>query len=278
MKRFLIFITIVIFTIGAFLLWLFGREADSVPILSYHRVNDVDKNALTLGVDQFEQQIKYLTDNGYNFITIDEFLDAREGNAQLPNKPVILTFDAGYVDMFKNVFPILQQYNARATLFAITDYLNLYPTYLTWNQALELQQSGLVDIESNTLSHPDLTDSLSKTELRSQLYGSKQAIEWYLKKPAKYIAYPGGKYTREAEALSRDIGYRAAFTIDYGLARNDPNNYVMSRIPIFGNNSHTLLRFKLHLLAAPILAPIHRFKNQLIYDGNGFIADIIYIP
>ena len=293
MKKFIIFIIMILAAIGGFVSWLFARDSDGVPILAYHRVNDIDKDQMTLGVEDFDAQMKFLVDNGYTFITPDELLDVwdaaepnysndstqSEDKPTLPEKPIIITFDDGYVDFYKNVYPILQKYNIKVTLFAITDYINLYPTYLTWGQMRELQSSGLVDVESHTLSHFSLIDSrLSPYEIRNQLYGSKQAIEWYLKKPARFIAYPGGLYTTEVEDLTKDVGYRAAFTVDYGLSHSAPQHYVLPRMPIFGNNSYPLLRFKMRLLGAPIIAPLQRFKNQLIHDGNEAVADFIWIP
>ena len=301
MKKFLIYTAAVIAALGGFTAWVFSRDKDGVPILVYHQINDVDKNQMTITVEDFDAQMKYLVDNGYTFITPNELLDAWDSEtdtdnanestepsqasetpttkSKLPEKPIIVTFDDGYADIYKNAYPILQKYNIKATLFAITDYLNLYPNYLTWSQARELQASGLVDIESHTLSHFSLIDArLSNTELRNQIYGSKQAIEWYLKKPTNLIAYPGGLYTREVEEMTHEIGYRAAFTVDYGLSHKDPQHYILPRIPIFGNNSYPLLRFQVRLLAAPILAPLNRFKNRLIEDGNGVVAQFIWIP
>ena len=278
MRKLLIFLVILVVAISAFFVWLFERESGGVPILSYNRVNDVDKNELTLSVEQFDAQMKYLVDDGYNVITPDELLDAWEKGGSLPNKPVIITFDDGNVDDYKNVFPILKKYNLKATFFIITDNVNLYPNYMTWDQAREMQSSGLVDIESHTLSNKSFKQIYSRDKLWDQIYGSKQAIEWYLKKPAKFIAYPEGKYTVEAEEICKEVGYRAGFTVDYGLAHKEPKNYVLDRIPIYGANSHTLLRFKMRLKGAPIVAPLMRFRESLKKDGNEEIAEFIPIP
>lgn len=278
MRTLFIFLVILVSTAGSFLTWLFHREKDGVPILTYHQVNDIDKDAKTLTVEQFDAQMKYLSEGGYNVITPTELLDSWEGNGTLPENPVVITFDDAHIDMYKNVFPILQKYNLRATFFLVTDFVNLYPNYITWEQAREMQASGLVDIESHTLNHKLLTEIYSRDKMWDQLYGSKQAIEWYLKKPANFIAYPDGKYTVEAEDLSKEVGYRAAFVMDYGLSHQEPQHYVLTRIPIFGANSHTLFRFKLRLNGAPLFAPLHRFKEKLIKDGNPEVADLIWIP
>lgn len=279
MKRVLIILVILtVVSVSGFLFWLFEREAGGVPVLTYYRVNDVDKNAFTLTVEQFDAQMKFLVDDGYTVITPDELLDAWEGNGNLPTKPVVITFDDGNMDNYKNVFPILQKYNLKATIFVITDNVNLYPNYLTWQQAQEMQASGLVDIESHTLSNRSFLEITSRDKLWNQIYGSKQAIEWYLKKPAKFIAFPDGKYTVEAEELCKEVGYRAGFVIDYGLAHNRAKNYVLDRIPIHGSNSHTFLRFKMRLKGAPIIAPLTRMKARLIKDGNPEVADLILLP
>ncbi len=277
MKRLFIFLVILLAAASGFINWLFQREKDGVPILSYHQVNDIDKNSLTLTVEQFDAQMKYLVDNGYNVITPDQLLDSWEDeNVQLPENPVVITFDDGHVDIYKNVFPILQKYGIKATFFVVTDNLNLYPNYVTWEQAREMQASGLADIESHTLSHKLLTDIRSRDKIWDQLYGSKQAIEWYLKKPAKYIAYPNGQYDLDVQDITKEAGYRAGFTVDYGLAHE--GHYVLDRIPIYGANSHTLFRFQLRLTLAPIIAPLSRFKERLISDGNPEVASLIWIP
>ena len=278
MKRVLIFLLVIFLASAAFLIWIFQKNSGGIPILSYQQVNDIEKNPFTLTVEQFDEQMKYLADNGYNVITLDELIDALDGGKNLPPKPVVITLDGGSVDVYKNAFPILQKHNFKATLFVVTDYVGLYPNYITWNQAREMQASGIIDVESHTLSYRDLDEISSPDKLWDQIYGSKQAIEWYLKKPAKFIAYPHGKYTIDAEDMCKEVGYRAGFTTDYGLARKDPQHYVLARIPIYGGNSHTSLRFKARLEGAPLFVFLSAFKNRLISDGNEEIADLIWIP
>ena len=275
MKKFLLAMLVLALAFAGFIFWLFAREADGVPILVYQRVNDTDKNPTTLTVADFDAQMKYLVDNGYHVIAPDDLLDAWQSGKSLPGKPIILTFDDGHEDIYTNVFPILQKYNMRATVFVVTDHIGM-KDYLTWDVARALQAGGFVDFESHTMSYKDLT-TLKGDKLWNEIYGSKQAIEWALKKPAKFIAYPDGKYTVDAEETSKECGFRAGFIEDYGLAMNDSDNYVLTRIPVLGSNSHTLLRFQLRLKGSPIFAPLHRFKMD-IAEGNPEIADLIFIP
>ena len=275
MKKFLIVTVVLLAAVAGFIFWLFARAADGVPILVYHRVSDKDKNPSTLTVADFEAQLKFLVDNGYHVIMPDDLLDAWASGKNLPSKPIVLTFDDGHEDIYKNVFPLLQKYNMRATVFLVTDHIGM-KNYLSWDFVRALQAGGFIDFESHTMSYKILT-TLKGDKLWNEIYGSKQALEWALKKPAKFIAYPEGKYSVDAEDTSKEVGFRAAFIEDYGLATNDSNSYVLTRIPVLGSNSHTLLRFQLRLRGSPIFAPLHRFKMD-IAEGNPEIADLIFIP
>lgn len=275
MKKFLLTMLVLVLAAGGFIFWLFQRDADGVPILNYHRVSDNDDNPQTVTVADFDSQMKFLVDNGYSVISPDDLLDAWENDKNLPGNPVIITFDDGHEDIYKNVFPILQKYNIRATVFIVTNHMGM-KDYLTWDQARALQNGGFIDIESHTMSYKDLT-TLKGEKLWNEIYGSKQAIEWALKKPAKFIAYPYGKYTVEAEETSKEVYFRAGFIEDYGLAKSEPNRFILTRIPVLGSKESALLRFQLRLKGSPIFAPIHRFKKD-IAEGNPEIADLIFIP
>ncbi len=278
MKRLLIFLLIIIVASAAFVFRVFQRHADGVPVLTYRQVNDTEQDSSAISIKEFEEQMEYLKEGGYSVITPEELVDAWENKTPLPAKPVVLTFDGGYIDIYKNVLPILQKENFKATVFVVTDYVNLYPNYITWDQAREMQEGGLVNIESRTLSGKDLTKIYYIEKLWDQIYGSKQAIEWYLKKPVKFISFPSGKYTVETEAMCQEVGYRAGFTSAYGLAHKEPKHYILDRISVEGGKSHTLLRFKMRLVLAPIIEPLSRFKAHLATDGNEEIADLIWIP
>ena len=277
MKKLLAVLILFVIAAAGFVGWLFWRASSAVPILNYHRVDNKDDNPLTLKVADFEAQIKFLVDSGYSVVTPDELVDARQGGKSLPKNPVVICFDDGHDDIYKNVFPILQKYKVRATVFVVTNHIGM-SDFLNWDQARELQASGLVDIENHTMSYKDLT-RVKGDKLWEQIYGAKQAIEWALKKPSKFISFPEGKYTVAAEETAKELNYRAGFIEDYGLtAGNKDDGFVLTRIPVQGSNPQTLLRFKLRLKGAPIFSPLNRLKKSLASDGNEGIADLILIP
>ncbi|MDD6128914.1 MAG: polysaccharide deacetylase family protein [Veillonellaceae bacterium] len=256
---------------------LFQSAKGGIPVLNYHQINDTEKNALTVNTEQFEAQMKYLSENGYTAITPADMLDAWENGTQLPEKPVIITFDDGYLDNYNHAFPVLEKYQLKATIFLISDYVNTYPNYLTWSAVQDMQQSGLIDFESHTLSHEELTKAPDLDEAKHQLTGSKQAIEWNLGKQVNFIAYPCGEYNDAIEQATKDAGYRAAFTVNYGLAEPGEDPFILDRVPIFGSNSHTLARFKLRLTLAPLFAPLNKVKMELRED-HPTLASFILVP
>lgn len=257
--------------------YIMHSAKDSVPVLNYHQINDRDENALTVHTDQFEAQMKYLADNGYHAITPAEMIAAWDNGTSLPDKPVIITFDDGYADNYRCAFPILQKYHMKGTIFLISDYIGTYPNYLTWTQVDEMQESGLIDFESHTLSHEQL-DSTSPEETWNQVDGSKKALEWHLRKEVNFLAYPCGSYDEELQQMVKKAGYKGAFTVNFGMADKTENHYLLDRVPVFGCTNHTLLRFKLRLNYAPIFAPLARFHKDLRESGHTFIARFIPTP
>ncbi len=253
------------------------RAADGIPVLNYHQINNQDVNSLTVRTDQFEAQMKYLADNGYHAITPEDLVDAWENGTELPDKPVIITFDDGYIDNYKNAYPILQKYNLKATIFLISDFIGTYPNYMTWDEALEMQQSGLIDFEGHTLSHPELS-KLSDEDLKHQLEDSKAAIEYRLQKKVSFLAYPCGDYTQRVQNAAKDAGYRAAFTVHLGYAEKDAPRYKLDRVPIFGDNTHTFERFKYRMKFAPAWVPYDDLKKTVTQSDYSFFARFIVSP
>ena len=277
-KRLLLLVAALALLILGITGYLWQQSANSVPVLNYHQINDTAQNPLTVNTEQFERQMQYLSENGYHAITPAEMVDSWEKGTELPPNPVILTFDDGYLDNYRYAFPILEKYRMKATIFLISDYVGTYPNYLTWLNAEEMQESGLIDFESHTLSHVELTETGSREETVHQLVGSRDALEYHLKKPVRFIAYPCGSYDEEVERLTKEAGYRAAFTVNYGLASPNEQRFVLDRIPIFGCIQHTFLRFKLRLVLAPVLSPLSAWKKHLEEDGNTWLASLIWIP
>ena len=246
-----------------------------IPVLNYHQINNKAHNLLTLSAEEFDAQMAYLHDCGYTTISPDQLIDHLQYGADLPPNPILITFDDGYEDNYREAYPILQKYNFTATIFLITDFVSNNNRYVTWSQVKEMQENGF-SFGSHTLSHVFLANA-SDDDIRSELTKSREAMEWRLNQKIQYLAYPGGAYDQRVINLVRQAGYRAAFTIDLGRNIRHCALFTLNRIPIF-EGSHTFLRFRLRLKFTQVLITMQSLKNKLNKLGAPTIADWIKIP
>lgn len=247
-----------------------------VPVLNYHQINNKDHNALTLSDTEFEAQMRYLYKSGYTAISPEQLADYIQYGKKLPSKPVLITFDDGYEDNYQVAYPILQKYNFTATLFIITDFVGQYDRYLTWDQVNDMKDHGFT-FESHTLSHLSLP-GLPDNEIRLQLLDSRKALEWHIGKKVEYLAYPGGEYDQRVIQLTKEAGYRAAFTVNFGRDMANSTLYTLNRIPIFGGGTHTFFHFWLRLKFTQIFNALQNLKAYLLRKGDTSLAGCIYIP
>lgn len=161
-----------------------------VPVLMYHAVdNDLwGISELFVKPERMEEQLQYLTENGYDTIFFEDLYHIEDYD-----KPVILTFDDGYLDNYTQLFPLLQKYNAKATVFIINQYIGNDIHYTNVEQLREMADSGLVSIQSHTVTHPDL-DELSLDEQRQELEQSKLLTTRMTLREPYVLCYPTGKY------------------------------------------------------------------------------------
>ena len=135
-------------------------------VLTYHDVVEgkVSGQADTPTVSRSKliEHFDWLKNNGYTPVSWKQIKEAEAGKGSLPEKPVLLTFDDGYLSFYQTVFPLLQQYRYPAVLAVVTSWLDEkdyvpYGTtklprnrFLSWPQIKTLQQSGLVEIASHS--------------------------------------------------------------------------------------------------------------------------------
>lgn len=212
-----------------------------IPILMYHhiRTNPMPNNPvwanLNVSPDKLNQQLYYFFTHNYHAITLNQLFDAVTGKTNLPNNPVVITFDDGYRNFYENAFPLLKKYNMKATEFVITQVVGI-PAYLTWNQILEMDKSGLVEIGAHTRHHPNLPD-LSQQEITNEIKGSKQDLETHLGHPIEWFAYPYGSYSDFIIQSVKDAGFKGATSTIYGVAQSKDNIYLLQRIGVDGRFS-----------------------------------------
>lgn len=234
-----------------------SESGTKVMVLNYHKI---DNTFISLAVrpEDFEYQMKYLHDNGYHAISPDELYESLAGNGELPENPVLITFDDGYLDNYTNAYPILKKYGFKATIFVITSFLGKDKQYINWDQAREMNANG-IDIESHTVDHKSMTD-LTDEQLRLELVESKKKAEEELGHPVDYMAYPTGTYNLHIAEMVKEAGYKAAFTIKYGNVDKASNIYALERVPVF-HTENTNKDFLERIRYTPIFEQFGWVKN-----------------
>jgi peptidoglycan/xylan/chitin deacetylase (PgdA/CDA1 family) len=213
-----------------------------VPILMYHYVSvppadaDIYRRDLSVTPAQFESHLKYLTDAGYQAITLDDLLYALVQGRELPAKPVILTFDDGYEDNYTNAFPLLQKYAMAGHFFVISDFVNQKrPGYMTWPQIEEMAAAGQ-RFGSHSRDHPSLKGQ-NDDYLVWQALGGKEALEAHLGPHPRWISYPAGQYDDRTIVVYKSAGYWGGLTTHQGATHTLDDIFELKRVRVRG--SHT---------------------------------------
>lgn len=202
-----------------------------IPILMYHSVKYEKGNPVRISEDRFREQMKYLKDNGYITLTLDEAYSFFINNTPVPKKSVVITFDDGYVDNYTSAYPILKEYGFKATVFVITNVIGT-GEYLNMAQIKELNDYG-IDIQSHTLNHENLS-ILSYDKQVETLRKSKEALENILGEPIEYIAYPFGKYNKDTVKAVEAVGYKLALTTAGKWSDKTDGIFTLDRVYISG--------------------------------------------
>lgn len=201
-----------------------GRQ---VPVLMYHAVSDQTwgLEGLFLSPSDMEAQLKYLTENGYDPIFFSDLphLDQYK-------KPVILTFDDGYNNNYTDLYPLLQKYNVKATIFVIPSSVGGQYS-MTAAQIKEMADSGLVSIQSHTQDHKELA-SLSADQQRQQFAQSQLAIAHMTGRIPSVLSYPSGSYDSNTLSLAPEY-FDMAVKSRGGLWTVQNNFFEIDRYPVY---------------------------------------------
>ncbi|MDD5005171.1 MAG: polysaccharide deacetylase family protein [Candidatus Omnitrophica bacterium] len=236
-------VTLIILLSLALIFGLFLRTKYIAPVLMYHYVVDTpevksDKRIVT--PNTFDKQMHFLKVNNYNVISLEEFAGLIKQNKEMPKNTVVITFDDGHLDNYKNAYPILKKYGLKATMFVISDYLSK-PNFLTEGQIKEMSDSGLITIGSHTLTEQYLPHIGDEVMLKKEIYDSKRKLEEILNKPVNCFSYPIGGFNKKIRQMVVDAGYTLAVATSPGL--NYPNNdtFVIKRVRISENSKNLFI-------------------------------------
>ena len=170
----------------------------------------------------------WLKENDFNTLTLDEAMIALE-NDSIPENPVVITFDDGYIDNYENAFPILKENNIKATFFIITTFVdNGY--YMSYDMLKEMQNTGM-EIENHTVDHVRLS-LLSRENIYNEIKSGQEFLRDNIGASGDYLAYPFGWYSNKVINIANELNIKAAVTIHKGKISFKSNRYKLKRIEI----------------------------------------------
>ncbi len=233
-----------------------------VPIIMYHQVKNSGFGNDVISPKEFESDLKYLKENNYNTITMTQLIDYVNNQKELPQNPVVLSFDDGYLSTYLNVYPLVKEYNMKIVLSVIGKSVddfskvcdeNINYSHVTWDEVKEMQQSGLVEIQSHSYNLHKISNgrygccqkSDEPIEQFEELFTNdlnklQEEILSATGNSPNTFTYPYGKYNDEIETIVKKLGFKATLTCKFGVnvIDHDPDTlYSLKRIRRAHNQS-----------------------------------------
>lgn len=216
-----------------------------IPFLMYHYVeyvrdrNDKTRIMLNTPPHTLEEQITTLKNDGYTFLVAREVGDILDGKRQMPDKPIVLTFDDGYGDFYTDVFPILKRQGVRATIYVISGFLGK-PNYMTREQVKEMLVSGYIELGDHTVHHWALRGRKLE-EVTHEIADSKITLEKEFGVPIVSFCYPYGSFDVQAISVAASVGYKTAVTTVPGTTESGKERLLIPRLRSGGKTGKALL-------------------------------------
>ncbi len=239
-----------------------------VIILCYHDIasfHSIVKTPFTVDATELESHIGYFLDNGFTFISLDDYIAINKGEKALPPKAIMLTFDDGYQSFYTKVFPLLKKYNVPATVAIIGSWMEDNAgeqiKMTTWKQFKEMEQSGLVQIVSHSYDlHKPIVinekgDSASAAGSRIFRgvgnYETKEAYEQrilydlqkaqkqfqeQLGQKAKALVWPFGVHTDDALTIAKKVGFETTFILHEKINKVSDDSLIRAKRIIINRN------------------------------------------
>jgi len=217
--------------------------ARDIPIWCIHDVGPNAKNALSVSTADLEKYLKWLSDQRYQTVTVRDVAAFLNRQSELPQKPIVLSFDDNWKSALKVVQPMLSRYGFVGVAFVMTDDVGTGERKLSWEDCQALAAAGW-EIGSHTKTHEDLTrvargkapDSIHPM-VEDQIRGSKAAIEIKAGMEATSLALPYGNYDTFVLETAKDAGYTAVVSIDKGVADEQSDPFLLPRRMVVNGTS-----------------------------------------
>ncbi len=219
-------------------------DGSRVAVLGYHDFSATkNETEMLISTAKFRKQMELLKQMDITVISMEQFIQWKQGKATIPEKCALITIDDGWKSVYTDAYPILQEFKYPFTVFLYKNYVDGGGKALTTKMIRDMEKNG-VTIGSHSVSHPfpitfkkyrDRGDKAYDKFLRVEMGESKRFLESRFKTKVKSYTYPGGYMTKEMLPLVHEFGYDVAFTIEpKKTSRLTPNDQI-PRYMILGN-------------------------------------------
>lgn len=230
------------------------KDKKGIPILLYHHILKKSENWLTnddavINLESFEEQMKYLHDEGYHTATISELDAYLRGEKVLPDKTVMITFDDGLKTNYIYAYPVLKKYGFNAVAFIITNRVSNEPVpfnpkklqFLSWPEINDMKDVFEFGSHTNGMHNMIHGVPLLLKESDQAILQDLETSRKLLNNPDSF-AYPFGAYNIRTIELLKKAGFKYAFTTADNRVKIGDNPYELGRIVV--GPSTTLNVFK----------------------------------
>lgn len=248
-----------------------NKSKKEIPILMYHSMLKSKQyiGQYVVSPEEFESDINYLEENGYTTILMKDLIDSVENKSQLPEKPIIITFDDGYYNNYYYAYKIAKEHNIKMVISIIVNQTDLYseshdenPNYshLTWDEINEMLNSGLVEIANHSYDlHAQNGKFIGVTKAKCESNEEyeqrltndvKKAQERIFEKTGQApttFTYPFGLADKNTKEIIKNMGFKATLLVENKKASieigNDSSLYNLKRcIRVGGASTYKVMK------------------------------------
>ena len=209
------------------------EDRNDLPIIMYHGLLKEEKRQgqFIISPNLFEQDLRYLQENGYTTVVIADLIAYVQDGKPLPEKPVMLTFDDGYYNNYLYAFPLLKQYNCKMVLSPIGRYTDEYTqnkdthanyAHCSWDAVREMMASGLVEFQNHSYNLHSIDSGRkgakkkaveSLVDYRTLLVEDVMKMQTRMREETGYtptaFVYPFGAVSSESLPILKELGFQA---------------------------------------------------------------------